>query len=371
MVAQMSDAARAQCYALRHPPKGVQRLTYPQIRKLVRKKDGGLPEVGSIREAVKTFNKKGKKKVGRPAGWRKTTKEEDKKILQTFKKVRPPGHGVTSRKVRNALPKKLKRKVTRRTVRRRLAEKGFKPMLKLSKLDHSEKNKKKRLAFCKSHESKTVADWRHAVQAVADFRDFTYYPKDLKPRHKQLRAPWTYMSEKERMKPEFLRPKRWFKKKDWSKTRKLKIWGMTTSNGKLQAVKCDAPFNAVKFATLVRTKIGPFLKRAFPRRSEYQILVDGERLMHAPEAKAALAEWNIKALPRWPAYSPDLNPQEHIWPWSEAKVRELEKDNDTFDDFGDKVLEAIKKYPSVDNLYSSMPKRMRLCIEEKGGAIRM
>ena len=52
-------------------------------------------------------------------------------------------------------------------------------------------------------------------------------------------------------------------------------------------------------------------------------------------------------------------------------MRELEKDNDTFDDFGDKVLEAIKKYPSVDNLYSSMPKRMCLCIEEKGGAIRM
>ena len=49
----------------------------------------------------------------------------------------------------------------------------------------------------------------------------------------------------------------------------------------------------------------------------------------------------ITVFPGWPGYSPDLNPQEHIWPWSEAKVRELEKDNDTFDDFGDKVLEAI------------------------------
>ena len=65
---------------------------------------------------------------------------------------------------------------------------------------------------------------------------------------------------------------------------------MTTSTGKLQAVQVEMPMAAEKFAELVRTKIGPFLKRCFPRRAEYQVLMDGEKIMHAPEAKRALAE---------------------------------------------------------------------------------
>ncbi len=68
------------------------------------------------RQAVQTFNKK-KQKVERPKGWRKTTKQEDKDILQTFHEVRSPGHGVVSRTVRNMLPAKVRRKICKRTVR--------------------------------------------------------------------------------------------------------------------------------------------------------------------------------------------------------------------------------------------------------------
>ena len=35
-------------------------------------------------------------------------------IVKAFKKVRPPGHGVSARKVRQALPQKLKKKVRER-----------------------------------------------------------------------------------------------------------------------------------------------------------------------------------------------------------------------------------------------------------------
>ena len=52
-------------------------------------------------------------------------------------------------------------------------------------------------------------------------------------------------------------------------------------------------------------------------------------------------------------------------------MRDLEKSNDTFDTFGDKVAEAIKKYPSPVKLFDGLPKRMQLCIENKGGPINM
>ena len=52
-------------------------------------------------------------------------------------------------------------------------------------------------------------------------------------------------------------------------------------------------------------------------------------------------------------------------------MREDEKVNDTFDKFGDRVVQAVLKYPSPGKLFGSMPKRMRHLIEAKGGAIKM
>ena len=82
-------------------------MGYSDIANVVKKKDGTHPTESSVREAVKAFTTKGKKKAGRPKGSFKTSKEEDKQIMTAFHKVRPPGAGVTARKVHKALPKKL------------------------------------------------------------------------------------------------------------------------------------------------------------------------------------------------------------------------------------------------------------------------
>ena len=94
--------------------------------KLVRKKNGKTPSVGAISEAAKSYQQ-GKAKPGRKLGWRKTSKADDKVILKTFRRVRPPGHGVTARKVHKALPKKVRKLVCKRTVINRLAERGTDP----------------------------------------------------------------------------------------------------------------------------------------------------------------------------------------------------------------------------------------------------
>ena len=112
--AKMNDANRALCWALRNPLKG-KPLKYKDIRKRVRKTDGTIPSLASIAEAAEMY-KVPKGQRGRPQGSRATTKGEDKVILQRFHKVRPPGHGVNSRKVLSALPAKIRKKIGRRTV---------------------------------------------------------------------------------------------------------------------------------------------------------------------------------------------------------------------------------------------------------------
>ena len=123
-IARMDAANRAMSFALRNPPGGAKPMKFKFIRLLVKKTDGRKPGISAIQEAAASFNKV-KEQTGRRAGTYKTSGAEDKKVLQTFKKLRPPGHGVDSRVVHKALPQKLQKKIGRRTIRRRLAKKGF------------------------------------------------------------------------------------------------------------------------------------------------------------------------------------------------------------------------------------------------------
>ena len=131
---QMDEATRAMCYALRNPGPGKSPTKLKDIRKMVYKKDGRTrPTLAAIALAASTF-KEEKSKRGRKQGQRLTSKDEDRKILNTFKKLRPPGHGIDSNVLRKALPKKLRTKVSRRTIIRRLAEKGYHPEKKEARL---------------------------------------------------------------------------------------------------------------------------------------------------------------------------------------------------------------------------------------------
>ena len=66
-------------------------------------------------------------------------------------------------------------------MRRRLAEQGYVPTRKTNKNDPGPALRKRRVDFAKAHEGKTPAQWRQELQAVGDFKEFTWYPKDLRP----------------------------------------------------------------------------------------------------------------------------------------------------------------------------------------------
>ena len=84
MVAHMDVANRALCYAYRNPPSGVKKLSLKQIRPLVKRTDNRRPSLMAISYAPRTFYLE-KGTIGRPKGSRKTTKAEERKIMEVFK----------------------------------------------------------------------------------------------------------------------------------------------------------------------------------------------------------------------------------------------------------------------------------------------
>ena len=90
-------------------------------------------------------------------------------------------------------------------------------------IDPGTQQSKKRVAFAKKYVAWSSQKWKSELQGCGDLKDFTYYPKDLKARFYRLRSPWTYMTDEERKKPEFQRPKKWFPKQEWKKTKKVKV----------------------------------------------------------------------------------------------------------------------------------------------------
>ena len=223
----MDERTRALCYFYRHPPPGsnIKPQKFSKIALLVRKPGQPRLKPDTIRKVVVAFHSH-RSARGRKAGWRKTSPAEDKLILKTFLKVRQPlGARVDARDVYNDLSDSLRKNVSPRTVRERLKDKGYVMQEKMAKDDMGEAWHKQRLEICRKHLSKRGAQWVSFVQAIGDFRYFSYHPRTLRRRYQVESCERTIMRAGERKnEPAFFKPRRHVLKRfEFKRITKIKV----------------------------------------------------------------------------------------------------------------------------------------------------
>ena len=298
----------------------------------------------AVHSAIKKFETEGVfsdfKKTGRP---RKTSKRDDN-LMKLIVKRSPTS---SCKKIQaNLLRKGCK--VSLSTVSRRLSKefdlKSYKPAKK-PKLTSA--MKKKRLDFARRYQNWTVDDWKKVLFSdESTFQQFT-------SRKQHVRRPVG-----ERYNEKFTIP-------TMKHPPSIMVWGAFSQNGTagLYFLPQKTTMNGQKYLDLLKEKLN--IHMTIHQCSIF--MHDGAPCHRSKMVKNFLAAENVQEL-EWPGNSPDLNPIENLWSIMKNKVSEMQPSSLKLLEHCIKLVwvkEISKEY--CQELVASMPRRIQLVIDNKGG----
>ena len=120
------------------------------------------------------------------------------------------------------------------------------------------------------------------------------------------------------------------------------------------------PFTGELWADIIKKKVGPWLKKTFPTKKSYHIILDGEKLLHCPVARAAMVAAKITVERPWPNNSPDLNPQENVWAIGEKTLRSMETGREPFELWKKLVQEHLRLWKHYQQFSHKEQEQLRL-----------
>ena len=145
------------------------------------------------------------------------------------------------------------------------------------------------------------------------------------------------------------------------------VWGGIIGRRKTNLIVVQGNLNAQGYINLIlQPEAVPFLHRHGPAI----LMHDNARPHVARICRQFLNINNVNVLP-WPAVSPDMNPNEHIWDYLGRKVRAI---GDVYN-LGDLENALIQDWNNIPNVVirhyvRSMRGRLAACINSQGGHTR-
>jgi arsenate reductase-like glutaredoxin family protein len=206
--------------------------------------------------------------------------------------------------------------------------------------------KQKRISFCKKYEQWTSEQWSKVM-----FSDESMF-KTIASRPKHVRRP----PGSNRYDPKYTI--KTFKHPD-----SVMVWGSFTASGR--AGLYFLPKNATMNSDFYISCLNDHLLTFFHIHKCQYFLQDGAPCHTSKKTKKWLADKNIPLLD-WPGNSPDLNPIENLWHVMKNEV--ARKDTSSIQKLKDAILQVWTNFSTsyLENLASSMPKRLQDVLQSKG-----
>lgn len=249
--------------------------------------------VATVKRAQELQNFSSRGRTGRPT-------VTSPRMRNAIIKIAKRSPRASSSSIRARLPGTPEKKPSKRTIRRRLFDAGFKSYRPARKPQLSRKNVRDRLIFCRKFRNWTPDQWEHVM--FSDESTFTQFYSFC--RH--VRRP-----PKERHNPRYIIP-------TVKQAPKVMVWGAVSGAGRagLWIMPKNTTINGKVYLDVLKQKLPPFLQ--IHNATHFQ--QDGAPCHGTKAVKTWLAQENIELLGPWPGCSPDLNIIENVWMVMKQKI---------------------------------------------------
>ena len=243
------------------------------------------------------------------------------------------------------------RRISPRTVRNRLRERGIRPRRPVIRPVLQQRHRVARLAWCRRHIHFTQQDWARIL-----FTDESRFHLDSSDGRSRV-----YRRVGERFHDSCVIERRPFGGGS------VMVWGGISSRGRTALVVVDGILTGIRYRDeIIRPHVLPFVQQ---RNATLQ--QDNARPHVARVVTDFLTQNNVNVLP-WPAISPDLSPIEHVWDEMQRRLRGLQNQPLTLPDLSRALVRIWNGIPQAffRTLVTSMRRRCQACIDSNGGHTR-
>lgn len=306
-----------------------------------------VPET-TLRDAIRRYYETGlctrKQGSGRP---RKTDATDDRFLTLYALRNRTATASETSfqiRRARNVV-------ISPDTVRRRLAEANLRPRVPATGPLLTKQHKRARLTFARAHQHWEQNDWENIL--FTDESRYNVFASDGRIR--------VYRRPGERYAPCNITGEVQYGGGS------VHVWGGICARAKTELhVFGRGNVNAHVYITdILQDLVMPFSEFI---GENFTLMQDNAKPHAARVTVDYLEEVGIPTL-RWPARSPDLNPIEHVWDQVGRRINHRNNPPLSLNDLRTAVVEEWDNLPQgrVQDLISSMPRRLQEVIRQRGG----
>ena len=307
-------------------------------------KECGLSRTG-VRGVLKRWKETGESKCKpRPGRTRKSTTTTDRTLVRLSLSNRKLTSSELSRDLRESTGTKL----SAPTVRRRLLENGLRGCEAICKPLLSDKQRKRRLEWARSHVHWPVEKWHRVL-----FSDESTFTVNNHAGNNYVRR-----RPKEQYRPYCISP-------TIKHPQSIMVWGCMAANGVGRLEVVSGMMNGTKYIDVLERKMLPRARSLF---SDNQwIFQDDNAPCHRAKKVQKWYESHQVERMEWPAQSPDLNPIENLW-YRISCIISKNKPK-TKRELIEQVIAAWLRVISPEELtklVDSLPRRCKMVIENKG-----